>query len=128
MDHAATASPSPTNRARITNGSALHLGRVDGRSPVARRWRDLYAAFIDGIDADGSTVVTLLCRRAATLAVRAEQLEADLANGIKLDGLEYVRVANALNRVFVRLGFLDEADDEGDDPFERLRTSPGGGQ
>ncbi len=38
--------PSKTTRSRVTNGKALFLERVDGRSLTARRYRDLYQAFI----------------------------------------------------------------------------------
>ena len=38
--------PSKTSRSRVTNGKALFLERVDGRSLTARRYRDLYQAFI----------------------------------------------------------------------------------
>ncbi len=37
---------SKTTRSRVTNGKALFLERVDGRSLTARRYRDLYQAFI----------------------------------------------------------------------------------
>ncbi len=37
---------SKTTRSRVTNGKSLFLERVDGRSLTARRYRDLYQAFI----------------------------------------------------------------------------------
>jgi hypothetical protein len=45
-----------------------------------------------------------LARRAASLAVYSENLEARLANGDEVDSEDWVRVINALNRTFSSIG------------------------
>ncbi len=68
---------SKTTRSRVTNGKALFLERVDGRSLTARRYRDLYQAFM--ADLGGTETVSeaqaQLARRCAAMACIAEQME-----------------------------------------------------
>ena len=73
------------NRSRVTNGVDV-LPDVDGRSIVARRYRDISAQIISdqgGLDRLSESRVQLI-RRFAAAAVIAEQMEARLANGEKL--------------------------------------------
>ena len=96
----------PYARSRVANGSSLFLPGVDGRSAIARRFRDIFNAIIS--DLGGSTEVSeaqsQLCRRAAALSVACEQIEAELAAGnvVPLSGL--ITATNALRRVLDTLG------------------------
>jgi hypothetical protein len=66
-------------RSAISNGSKL-LPNVDGRSLVARRFRDICAAIVidQGGDDNCSESRKQLIRRFAALAVQAEAMEAKL--------------------------------------------------
>ena len=96
---------SPVARSRVTNDSALLAG-VDGRSAIARRFRDLVDAIIS--DMGGDEVISegqrQLARRSAALSVQCEQIEAVMANGGPIDANDYVRLVNALNRVLGSIG------------------------
>jgi hypothetical protein len=97
--------PKPTARSRVTNGSDL-LPNVDGRSLIARRYRDLVAALC--ADQGGLGVMAearlQLVRRFAALAVLAESAEARLARGEPFDLSEYTNLTSTLVRVAARLG------------------------
>ena len=72
----------------VTNGTRLFtLADLDGRSTVARRIKDLIAqisADRGGKD-DVSTAELQLIRRAASLCVMAELIEADMARELPFD-------------------------------------------
>src|SRR6478609_6276202 len=67
----------PSARSRVTNGREL-LPQVDGRSLVARRYRDIsHAIMVDQGGANACSEARLqLIRRFAAAAVMAEQMEA----------------------------------------------------
>jgi hypothetical protein len=95
----------PTARSRITNGRDLLPG-IDGRSLIARRYRDLVAALCadqGGLEVMAEARVQLI-RRFAALAVQAEAMEARLARGEALDLSEYTNLASTMVRVASRIG------------------------
>jgi hypothetical protein len=96
---------SSRNRSRVTNGHALPRN-VDGRSGIARRYRDILAGLTsDQGGADHmSEARTQLCRRFAALAVQAEQLEVRLANGEQIDIAEHATLSSTLVRLASRIG------------------------
>ncbi len=100
-----TTSQPPTTRSRVTNGKELVAG-ADGRSPQARRYRDLIAEMTN--DLGGAEVLSeaqrQLIRRAAGLSVQAEAVEAAILNGKDIDLAAYVTATNALRRVLDTLG------------------------
>ena len=100
-----------SNRSRLTNGSSLHLGRVDGRSAAARRWRDLYAALMAAVGKPVTEAQRQLVRRAVTLAILAERSEAALSRGESIDTGGYIRVSGALSRVLRTLGLEPDVGD-----------------
>jgi hypothetical protein len=78
-------SPVP-GRSRITNGRDV-LPNVDGRSIIARRFRDIVSAMVadqGGTDQCSESRIQLI-RRFAAAAVLAEQMEAELARGKSID-------------------------------------------
>lgn len=92
-------------RSRLSNRVAK-LMDVDGRSAVARRFRDLTADVIQdqgGVDRC-STVRLALIRRFAGLATLAETLEARLVAGHKVDVVEATQLASTLVRLASRIG------------------------
>ncbi len=99
-------------RSAVTNGVRAFLSPGGEQSVVGRRWRDLY----DAITADrgGADALTeaqrQLARRVATLAVKAELMEAGQAKGKDLDLEAYLSLTNAIGRASARLG-LDRVPD-----------------
>jgi hypothetical protein len=102
---AATTPRMPTARSRVTNGSDILPG-IDGRSLIARRYRDIVAALAadQGGPAGMSEARGQLCRRFAALAVQCEAMEARLANGATIDIAEYATLTSTLVRVAARIG------------------------
>jgi hypothetical protein len=92
-------------RSRITNGSDLLPG-IDGRSTVARRYRDIAGAILvdqGGIDHCSESRKQLI-RRFAAAAVLAEQLESRLANGEQVDINEHAVLSSTLVRLAAKIG------------------------
>ena len=78
-DHSPGITRSLTNRSRVTNGTRMLEG-VDGCSPSARRFRDLVDSFAHGLGGmkQLSEADRPLVKQAASLTVRAEQLQATI--------------------------------------------------
>ena len=95
----------PEARSRISNGRDV-LPDIDGRSAIARRYRDLVAALASDMGgADSmSEVRAQLARRFAALAVQAEALEAALVRGEPIDLAEHALISSTLVRLASRLG------------------------
>ena len=95
----------PTARSRITNGADILPG-VDGRSLIARRYRDIAAQIAaDQGGADRcSEARAQLIRRFAAAAVMAEAMEAQLANGESIDVAEHALLSSTLVRLASRIG------------------------
>jgi hypothetical protein len=92
-------------RSRVSNGHDL-LPDVDGRSIIARRYRDIAnAIFVDqsGVD-QCSEARKQLIRRFAAAAVLAEQMESRLANGEQIDVQEHATLSSTLVRLAQRIG------------------------
>jgi hypothetical protein len=99
-----------STRARISNHQDLLPGITDGRSPGARRFRDLVNAYI--ADAGGiencSAVRLGLLRRLASITVLCEALEVKVVNGngsdADVDIGEMCNLASTVVRLSQRLG------------------------
>jgi hypothetical protein len=92
-------------RSRVSNGHDV-LPNVDGRSVIARRYRDITTAIL--IDQGGadrcSESRTQLIRRFAAAAVLAEQMESRLANGEQINVQEHATLSSTLVRLGQRIG------------------------
>jgi hypothetical protein len=78
----------------------------DGRSPWARRWRDLvelHAGDLGGMDLLSEAQLSLV-KRAATIEVELEQVEGKLSTGRDADLDLYTRSTSHLRRIFEVLG------------------------
>jgi hypothetical protein len=98
---------SRTNRAKITNGTALfNPATVDGRSQPARRFHDvLHQILADLGGADRlSEGQRQLCRRAATMSLTCELMEAEAVAGRAFDVDCFGQLTDRLGRCFQRLG------------------------
>jgi hypothetical protein len=103
---------SSKQRSRMTNGTAL-LPDVDGRSAIARRFKDITSGILaDQGGADQCSESRLqLVRRFAAAAVLAEQMESRLANGEQIDIQEYALLCSTLTRLAQRIGIERRARD-----------------
>ena len=88
----------------ISNGKDLFLEGVDGRSVIARRYRDILAQLTSDIGGDPSEAQSIIIRRATQLAVWCEQAEAEAAGGKSLNIGEYATATNTLRRLLLDLG------------------------
>jgi hypothetical protein len=104
-DSPAIAAPLPSTRARLTNHRDLLPG-VDGRSPGARRFRDLVNAFIadQGGEENCSEVKLGLVRRLAAASVLVEMLEVRVVAGEPIDVSEFCNLASTTVRLVQRIG------------------------
>ena len=95
---------SSKQRSRMTNGTAL-LPDVDGRSAIARRFKDITSGILaDQGGADQCSESRLqLVRRFAAAAVLAEQMESRLANGEQID-IQHALLCSTLTRLATRIG------------------------
>jgi hypothetical protein len=99
------ADPKLRHRAAVTNGSLLLPG-ADGRSAMARRWKDLVELLKKEVSPDGDELTTpqmILVKQAALVALRIEQLQADAVSGADISDDDIVRLSNALSRLFTAL-------------------------
>jgi hypothetical protein len=82
------------------------LPDVDGRSGVARRYRDIASQIIadqGGVDRISEARMQLV-RRFAAASVLAELLEARVANGEQIDIAEHAQLVSTLVRIAQRIG------------------------
>jgi hypothetical protein len=97
---------SKLSRTRVTNGKALFLDGVDGRTLAARRYRDLFHSFVS--DLGGMEVASeaqlQLARRCATMSCQAEVMEAEFIAGDDTDLERYLHLVGTLSRALSRLG------------------------
>jgi hypothetical protein len=82
------------------------LPDVDGRSLIARRYRDISEQIVaDQAGADQCSETRLqLIRRFAAASVLAEQMESRLANGKDISISEHALLCSTLTRIASRLG------------------------
>jgi hypothetical protein len=92
-------------RSRLSNGRDV-LPDVDGRSVVARRYRDIIGAVVsDPGGAEHLSEARLqLIRRFSAASVLAEQIEARLARGEQINIQEYSLLVSTMVRVAQRIG------------------------
>ena len=92
-------------RSRLSNGRDV-LPDVDGRSVVARRYRDIIGAVVsDQGGAEHLSEARLqLIRRFSAASVLAEQMEARLARGEQINIQEYSLLVSTMVRVAQRIG------------------------
>jgi hypothetical protein len=89
-----------TVRSAVTNDPLLLRG-VDGRSVVARRYRDVAIALADDLGGQGrlSEPSKILVRQAAAMTVQSK-----IVSGEDIDLEQLTRLSNVLGRTLQRLG------------------------
>jgi hypothetical protein len=97
----------PKLRSCVSNGSKLFtVEGLDGRSAPSRRFRDLVAdvaSDLGGFDRL-SALEKQLIRRAASLSIMCEAIEADLVGEKQVDVERYGMLTDRLRRLAQRLG------------------------
>jgi hypothetical protein len=95
-------------RSRVTNGTGLFVDAGDGRGPWARRLRDVIDLHLADLGGAGvvSEAEASIVRRAATLTIELERLEAKFSTGeAPPSDLDlYQRTANSLRRLLEAVG------------------------
>ena len=92
-------------RSAVTSGRKL-LNLADPNSAFARRYHDLmraHAADLGGADRLSEGQKTLI-RRAASISIICEEMEAKLSAGIEIDVDKFTRSASHLRRILETLG------------------------
>jgi hypothetical protein len=100
--HKPIARSSTTNRSAVTNGTKLLVG-IDGRSPTARRFRDLVQAFKAEIGGDLSQTEMAMIKTAASLTLTAELMQADIVNGKMVDSGDLIRLSSEARRILAEI-------------------------
>jgi hypothetical protein len=77
---------------------------VDGRSHQARRWRDLFAAFVQELGHNPTVVEAQQLRMCASIALQSEMLQAAMAAGRRVDSHELRSLSAELRRQLRDLG------------------------
>jgi hypothetical protein len=112
-------------RTRVSNRHDI-LPNVDGRSLIARRYRDIANAIaIDQGGADRLSEAKLqLIRRFSAAAVLAERMEARLARGEAIDIQEHALLCSTLTRLVQRIGVNRVAKDITPNLQDYIRSLP----
>ena len=99
-----------TVRSAVTN-DPLRLRGVDGRSVVARRYRDVAIALADDLGGQDklSEPSKILVRQAAALTVQVEGLQSKIVAGEDINLEQLTRLSNVLGRTLQRLGLKKPA-------------------
>jgi hypothetical protein len=94
-----------TIRSAVTNDPLLLRG-VDGRSMVARRYRDVAISLADDLGGQDklSEASKILVRQAAAMTVQVESLQSKIVAGEDIDLEQLTRLSNVLGRTLQRLG------------------------
>jgi hypothetical protein len=100
--HHRIAKPSTTNRSAVTNGSRLLEG-IDGRSPAARRYRDLIHLYESEVGGELTEIERGLIKQAAALSLRSEQLQGAVVRGEDVDNDTLIRLSGEARRILASL-------------------------
>jgi hypothetical protein len=109
------AKASATTQSRVTNGNAI-VPEADGRSTWVRRLRDLIAMHEEDLGGTDqlSQAQRSIIRRAATISVELERLEASFAMAGQISAADldsYQRASNSLRRLLESLGIEPKVKD-----------------
>lgn len=102
--HRKVSGQSKSTSSKVTNGSALFLPGVDGRSAVARRTRDIFDAICRDLGGDLTEAQTQLVRRATWLSIACEELELKGVQGERIDLELFGKMTDRLGRTLQRIG------------------------
>lgn len=104
------APPPPQFSTRKGTGAVMLTG-IDGRSLMARRFREIVSGIESDLGGDLTEAQRHLVARAATLAIWCEERESELGEGGEFDAGAYATISNALRRLLSDLGLERRARD-----------------
>ncbi|MBS0233489.1 MAG: hypothetical protein JSR99_08375 [Proteobacteria bacterium] len=98
------------NRTKMANGRALFIDgvQVDGRTGLARRYREHVADLAEQAGADPTPAQRILIRNAATIAVQLEIDQAKVADGQAIDDELYLKRVASMVTILRQLGIKRE--------------------
>ena len=91
-----------TTRSAVSNRSRMLEG-VDGRTASARRYRYLCRAFEEELGGSLNEVELGLVKQAATLTLRAEQMQSAVVRGEMVDSDQLIRLSSTSKRILTSL-------------------------
>lgn len=91
----------PQARSKITNGLRM-LDGIDGRSAIARRFRDIWHGLEQEFEINSESDQVLV-KQAAALAIVSEQLQAQVVRGELVDHRQIINLAGQLRRTLATL-------------------------
>lgn len=107
-----TAPRAAAARSAVANGTKLHIEGVDGRTALARRYRDLVGMITRDLGGEEpAQTKQQLIRRAASLSVWCEQQEAKMAGGEDVEIGPYTTACNSVRRLLIDVGLERVAKD-----------------
>lgn len=90
--------------------------KIDGRTAIARRYRDQLTGLNVQVGGQPTTAEIMLMRRAATLATLCERDELRILNGEEIDENNYRANCSHLKGILINLGTVKKSRDiRGDD-------------
>jgi hypothetical protein len=99
-------SPDRRSLSRLTNGKKAFLGDVDGRSAVARRFRDLEREFRAQLPADAPAPAIMLCKHTAAMAAMIEAEAAHVIGGARPNLKLFSAALAAMRASMLTLGLV----------------------
>jgi hypothetical protein len=120
---------SPYGRSRVSNGYTYHQ-KIDGRSQIARRTRDLIAQFEFAVGPDRLDEATRqTIRRCAQICCSCEVAEGKVASDIRINFDSYLKAARLASRLLREIGIdrrskiaLGERPVDADNLYDPLRA------
>ena len=103
----AEAPEKPRRNGRAAAPKRSRCKAFDGRLRSAKRWKSI---FDDAMQRSGRCHESL-CRTFASLTMRKEALDAEIASGRPVDVDQLLRLSSEVRRTADRLGLTDAADD-----------------
>ena len=121
--------PRPVNNRSAVTNDPLMLRGVDGRTVVARRYRDVAIALADdlGGQSELGEPTKILIRQAAALTVQVETLQSKIVAGEDVNLEQLTRLSNVLGRTLQRLGLKKPRPKPTSPLAEHFARPPGAG-
>ena len=121
--------PRPVNNRSAVTNDPLALRGVDGRTVVARRYRDVAIALADdlGGQSELGEPTKILIRQAAALTVQVETLQSKIVAGKDVNLEQLTRLSNVLGRTLQRLGLKKPRPKPTSPLAEHFARPPGAG-
>ena len=95
--------PVAARRSTRKTASGIRLPRVDARTRTSRRYLELVQTFEREIGGQLTETDRVLVKQAASITIRAEQLEGEIVAGQSVDSDELIRLTSECRRILATL-------------------------